>query len=294
MYKIIAAILILSIVRHVKKKRRGEKIMFSRKVVLITVIIFLTSCNSESRLYKRVGGEHLHLKSNDKELFWFNGIHGHDPKNPMFNDIKTEFQQYKPDLVLVEGHADANSHKDEVSAIKSGENHYVSFLAKKNGIECYDIEPTDAKVNIFLLDKYSKKDVLTMYLIRQMVQWKRKRKNEIDFEKQVVDYLSWEDENIGYFNQEITLERVSELLKPHTNLDHINNANWTDFKAKEYIYFSENRINTIYNDISSFRNKHLLFVINKKLKDYDKIFIMMGFDHAEEIKKELLEIFETK
>lgn len=254
-------------------------------------LIILMGCRSEYKLYKRVGGEHLKLKSNGKELFWFNGIHGNNPKNPMFNEIKVEFQEFAPEAVLVEGHANTVTHKDDLSARKSGESEYVCFLAQEYEINCYDIEPADSSVNKYLIGKYGKKDVLTMYLIRQMVQWNRLKKKEVNFEKKVVDYLIWEDKHIGYFNQEITLKQVSELLEPYTNLENLDNENWTEFNAKNYIYFSTNHINTIYNDISNYRNDYLLTVIRQKMVEYDKIFIMMGFDHAKEVQKKLFEIY---
>ena len=272
-------------IKHMKIVQKG---------ILIASLILFISCNPEYRLYKRVGGEHLHLKSANKELFWFNGVHGNDPKNPMFNDIKTEFQQFNPDVVLVEGHANLVNLSDELSAKKSGENVYVGFLAKESGKVCMDIEPSDAEVNEYLIKLYGKKDVLTMYLIRQMVQWQREKNSDNEFEKRVIDYLTWENKNIGYFTGEITLDQVSELLMPHSNLNLINNSNWIDFNAKEYIYFSENQISKIYNDISNVRNQYLLKVIKKNLTNYNKIFIMMGFDHAKEVKKELFNIFGAK
>ena len=275
----------MSWIKHMKIVQKG---------ILITSLILFISCNPEYRLYKRVGGEHLHLKSNNKELFWFNGVHGNDPKNPMFNDIKTEFQQFNPDVVLVEGHANLVNPSDELSAKKSGENVYVGFLATESGIVCKDIEPSDVEVNEYLIKLYGKKDVLTMYLIRQMVQWQREKNSDNEFEKQVIDYLTWENKKIGYFTGEITLDQVSELLKTHSKLSSINNSNWDNFNAKEYIYFSENQISKIYNDISNVRNQYLLKLIKKNLTNYNKIFIMMGFDHAKEVKKELLDIFEAK
>ncbi len=262
------------------------------QLVFVSILLASVSCNSEYRLYQRVGGDHLHLKSGNKELFWFNGIHGNDPKNKMFNEINEELRKFSPDAVLVEGHANRYTHKDELSAIRSGESEYVSFLAREDNIACFDIEPSDSLVNRYLIEKYGKKDVLTMYLIRQMVQWNRSKKNKTDFEQQVIEYLTWEDSHIGYFGRKITMESVTELLKPHTDFESINNDNWYDFDAKKYIYFSSNRISIIYNDISNFRNEYLLSIIRQKKSEYDKVFIMMGFDHAKEVEKEIIEIYQ--
>lgn len=260
-------------------------------VKLVFLFAIIASCNTEIRTYKRVGGVHLHLKSAKKELFWFNGIHGNNPKNPMFNDIKTELKKFKPSAVFVEGHFHISKHKDELSAIKSGECSYVAFLSKSDKIDCFNIEPTDSALNAHLIRKFSKKEVITMYLIRQMVQWGRNKKKIADFEKTAIDYLKWENKTIGFFNDEITQESISDLLNPHSKMENINNTNWEQFDAKKYLYFSKNKINKVYEETSNYRNIYMVEEIGRKLKDYDRVFIMMGFDHAKEMKSEIVNIF---
>lgn len=97
-------------------------------------------------------------------------MHGSNPNNPMFKDIKNEFQKFKPEFVLVEGNANYNIPQDSLSAKKKGESVYVAFLAKQNMIPCQSSEPSDSCLNDFLMKKYRKEDILTMYIIRQMVQ----------------------------------------------------------------------------------------------------------------------------
>jgi hypothetical protein len=258
---------------------------------LIIALLLLAGCNSGYRLYKRVGGDHLRLFSPNKELFWFKGVHCNDPKNLMFTDINTEFSQFNPDLVLVEGQSCLLKYGDELSAIKAGESNYTVYLAQQNGIECEDLEPSDSDLIDYLTTKYTKREVLTMYLIRQMIQWSRDKKGSSDFEYRVVKYLKWEDKNFGCFDEEINMANVSELLKPYTGIDSINNKNNTSFDASKYLYFSENKMNDIYNETYEFRNKYLLEVIEKALTKCDRIFIMMGFDHAIDVKEELNQVF---
>ncbi len=265
-----------------------------KNLFLISILsLTLLGCNSEIRTYKRVGGNHLHLKTGNKELFWFSGIHGYNPENPMFRDIKEEFNSFKPDIVLVEGHFNDERFEDEISAIKSGESAYVSYLAMQNKLPCSDVEPPDSNLNKYLISKYGKRNVLTMYLIRQMIQWSRSPKN-MDFEEIIIAYVKWEDENIGYFNDEITLDKISLLLEPHTNTDKIDNSNWLTFDAKKYLYFSENEISRVYNETLNYRNIYLVDLIENKKSEYDRIFIMMGFDHAKEVNESLAKIYKNK
>lgn len=256
------------------------------------IIFLLISCHSEYRIYKRVGGNHLNLKSGDKELFWFSGMHGSNPNNPMFEDIKIEFQNFKPDFVLVEGNANYDIPHDSLSAIKKGESVYVAFLASQSVIPCQSTEPSDSSLNNFLINKYNKEDILTMYIIRQMVQWGRIKKLEPDFNKRLINFANSISNDIQYSDKELSLTQLSLLLKLHTNIDELNNETWHDFDAKNYIYFSTNIISEIYNMTSEYRNIYLIDIIKEKTKSYNKIFVMMGFDHAKELKKELHEIFQ--
>lgn len=260
---------------------------------LLIAFLVLTSCQSEKRIYKRVGGDHLHLKAKNKELFWFSGMHGSNPKNPMFADIKREFESFSPHLVFVEGHANKSIYENELDAIRNGESAYVSFLARNNGITCLDIEPNDSIINHYLFRKYGKEEVLSMYLIRQMIQWGRNKNKDFNFEEQVISYINWENSNIGHFNKEITLDMVSKLLNPYSGIQSINNQNWRNFDAKTYLYFSDNKISEVYNAISEYRNIYLVDVIKESISKYDKIFVMMGFDHAKEMNAELRLLFKN-
>ena len=48
--------------------------------------------------------------------------------------------------------------------------------------------------------------------------------------------------------------QLSAILQPYTNIKNINNNSWNDFDAKQYLYFSKNRINEIYEQVSAYRN----------------------------------------
>ncbi len=262
--------------------------MHPNKILVVAILIFMLACNTERRIYKRVGGNHLHLVSGDKELYWFNGIHGTDPSNPMFYDISVKFAKFAPDLVLVEGNATAPT--DSLDAICHGESSYVAYLAQINIIQVQSTEPTDSCIFNYLLNTYSKDEILAMYLIRQMVQWQRE-KAFINFEVKAVNFVNGINKTLKYSEISITLSQVSIILQPYTNIRDLNNNNWNDFDAKQYLYFSKNRINEIYEQVSAYRNIYLMQLLKEKLECNNKIFIMMGFDHAKELDSELRTLY---
>lgn len=264
--------------------------MHLNKILVFASLFFMLACNTECRIYKRAGGNHLHLISRDKELYWFNGIHGTDPKNPMFYDISVEFAKFHPDMVLVEGNAIAPN--DSLDAIRNGESSYVAYLAQSNDIPVQSTEPTDSSIFNYLSNTYSKAEILAMYLIRQLVQWQREN-TFTNFEVDAVDFVNGINKTLKYSATPLKLSQLSVLLEPYTNIEDLNNSNWKDFEAKKYLYFSNNRISEIYEQVLAYRNIYLTHLLNEKFETNKRVFVMMGFDHAKELKKALTEIFES-
>lgn len=255
----------------------------SRFLLLITIILVFNGCNSEKRIYYRVGRNHLYLQHKNKALFWFNGVHGVDPDNPMFKDIAKAFIDFKPDYVLYEGNATAPD--DSLQSILKGENVYVSYLANQFGIPSQSSEPDDSCIFQYLQDSFHNDEIFAMYFIRQMVQWQREGVRVFDSTATV--FISGSAPVWLETKGQPNMKQISDKIKPYTGISLLTNNNWKDFDAKKYLYFSDSRINDVYNAVSDYRNIFLLQLIEKQLKLHDRIFIMIGFDHAKEIEREL-------
>jgi hypothetical protein len=258
-----------------------------KKLIFLLVVIGLNSCHSENKIYQRVGGDHLTIKSGERELFWFSGMHGSNPQNPMFRDISHEFLKFHPDLVLVEGNANYFIPDDSLSAIKRGESVYVAYLAKQNNLPCEGLEPPDSSLNHFLMKNYTTDEILSMYIIRQMVQWGREKSLEPVFEERLIRFANEINHDLNDSVASLTLDQIALILKPYTQLEDLNNENWRGFDAKKYLYFSTNDISEIYQKALEYRNVYLVEFIREKFKSHQRIFVMMGFDHARETEEEL-------
>ncbi|WBW95691.1 hypothetical protein [Oceanirhabdus sp. W0125-5] len=259
--------------------------------IMIIIIFVLSGCDT----YSRVGGKHLHLQSNNKELFWFNGIHCNDPEHRMFDDIKKEFSSFNPDLVLVEGGANKQSYSSEKNAIlHGGEPAFVSYISREKHIKIENIEPSNSKTFKYLLSKYDHDDVLAMLILRQINQTQREAKNtEIDFEKYYISFLNHLVEEGFPLEKEIQdIEDISNFLSPYIGFKLTNNT-WGKIKAKKIVYFDDGTVHDIWKDTIIFRDDHVVKLIESKLKEYDKIFVMMGFDHAKNQQKRLKSIFDA-
>lgn len=270
---------------------RFTKRFYSIMFFIIIVVLLGSMINT----YSRTDEDHLHLKSEKKELFWFNGIHCNDPNHRMFNDIRKEFSSFKPDLVLVEGGANTLEAKNAKEAILSGgEPGFASYLAKDENITVENIEPRNSDVYKYLLNKYEKNDVMAMFILRQLNQKQMESDNlEVIFNQYFLSYINkMIEDGFTVDKREVNLYYISEILEPHIGFK-INNSNWKEAKAKNIVYSDDGIIHNIWKDTIDFRNNHVVQLIDNKLQDYNRIFIMMGFDHAEEKEKEIREVFDS-
>lgn len=276
----------------------GGEYMKKFSILVFAILLFATGCNSETYFenndtYSRFEGNNLHLKKNNKELFWFSGIHCNDPNHRMFEDIKREFLTFKPDLVLVEGYTDKYFYSNEKEAIlKGGEPGFVVYLAKANNVPVENIEPPLADQYEYLLQKFCKEDILAMYVLRQTVQYQRESENiEIDFLKSIIGYINNTRKNGFPIDTEtIDHEFVSNLLEPYIGFK-VNNSNWKDIKANDLVYLEDNILHSIWKETIKHRDDHCVGLISEKMKEYDRIFIMMGADHIKNQKDRLKELF---
>ncbi len=225
-------------------------------------------------------------------MFWFEGIHSNNPDNIMFADIKTEFTQFGPDLALVEGGRDENIKQNEEEAILLGESSYVAFLAHEDSIDCESTEPPDSYMGQELISKYEINDILATLTFLQIKQWQRESKERtIDFNDMIVGWIKANSERMFQdLKIEINLAYIQDILEPFAGY-RVDDSNWLDVPADKIID-DDNIINAIWRDRSVIRNKYLVELIQEKMTLYNKIFIMMGFDHANAIMTDLENIFE--
>lgn len=268
-----------------------------RKIFLfICIAIFIfTSCGVQDDSYARVKGKDLHLISDEKELFWFSGIHNNNPKHEMFNDIKKQFTTFKPDYVLVEGDANKYSYTSEIHAKSKGESAYVSYLCDKGNIEVGSIEPPIETQIHQLLKTYKENDILAMYILRQINQIQRESQNvNINFFNYIVPFTQrYVSKEFSYSSKDIDNDFIVRILEPHIKMK-INNDNWKQVDAYSIVYSNNGIIHSIYTNVLNYRDEYSIGLISNKLKSYNRIFIMMGADHIKAQEKALRKIFDEK
>lgn len=258
---------------------------------LLILVPLIIGCASDP--YNRFKGRDLHLMRGDKELFWFSGIHSNDPDHEMFGDLEKAFVRFAPDIVLVEGGAEQQSYSDPEQAIlHGGESGFVTYLSRLSGIPVQSIEPSWEDQFAHLLAEYKAEDVLTMYLFRQLNQYQREAKiGEFDLSSRMLGYTRrMLERGFPLPGREIDGSYLVSLVEPYVNFS-VGDFNWNSIPAKEIIYFSDTLPHRIWKDTIRFRDKYAVRLISGLMKDYDRIFVMMGADHIENQREELEALF---
>lgn len=230
------------------------------------------------------------LKNDKKEIVYFGSSHINDPEDPLFENIKEEFEKAKPDMVYIEGWASINNKKDSIRnkmrkvsyldmKLKS-ESHYVLKLAVEAGADFESPEPDFYQELLYQLDNgFSKKDIFSYYIYRVIDQYGRQHKDRSikDCKKYLEPYFSefyqeskWSTEEINLFKKEILDELdVEDLEKHHVQVDP------TSWEENE-----QTIINEVASNSTRFRDRYIFERIFEGLKKYNKIFVVYGSSHA--------------
>lgn len=239
--------------------------------------------------------KHLILSDGERSLFWFYTIHSESAENPIFKEIELRIDEFYPDVVFVEGGANRRRDTTKADAIKAGESSFASFYAKSKGILVRDIEPSFKDQLRYLQSKYSPENILAFYIVRQIGSIQltgniRKLSLEQIMKSMTNDLIK---DGLVIDSTLIGFDRLLEVVNSNISKK-IDSTNWEGSKMYRE-YGSNQRDNkmfqNIYLDITSFRNIHLLNLLEKSKNEYKRVFVVMGAGHLAETKDKLIELY---
>jgi len=209
-------------------------------------------------------------------------------KHPTIQTIKYIFDEYKPQAVVVEGitgDLTSKSFQQRADECKSkhykgcGESFYALNLARQEGIVYVSGEPSD-KMTLKAIKKkgYSEEDLLGYYVVRQIPQLKRHGgQNEATFQKQVNRWLKGFKRKMGiksYFDYKEFLTWYADHVEyPEKVLD-LTSDDSAPHGGKDATY-----IQKISNIVSYVRDQQIVSVIERMLKEHDRVLVVYGGSH---------------
>lgn len=252
--------------------------MLNKKVSLLLLLVGISTsiCWGNSKPMKS------HIVKGNKEIFYYGSVHSNDVNDPMFSDIEESFVTFKPDIVLIEGGYNMVEFKERKDAMLRGEMAFVSYLSSLANVKKDNAEPSDSSINSILIGKYSMEKIFTMYILRQTFQLINQAKNcKIDLEKEIVSYANkelatrlFEDSSSLSFG-DITriVEKESGILLTSTNIMD------KEVEIRRHLYKKGSETSKIHAEAVALRDAHTVRLAAKYLKDYNRIFIIMGNQH---------------
>ena len=229
----------------------------------------------------------LELKDKEKQLVVYGCNHSFNPKDTMFIDIEKQFLKLNPKAVLNEGGNWPIFNTKEETILKSGEQGFVRYLCNKNNIQVKTFEPNPKQEFEFILSKYKKDDVLLMYFCRQIVQLQNNQQTD-NFKTYIIGFLN-NLKHSGFPIEDIE-DEYDVIVKSYEQILK-EKFDWKTFNPENVWPNYDNTIlNTINKDISEFRDKHILELIDIELNKHKVIFVIMGKDHLLKQEDEIKEM----
>jgi len=213
----------------------------------------------------------------NKSVFVYGSYHTSNPNDSAIMDIESNLLAFKPDLVMYEGDGISFEDTKEKSIEYYFEMGLVRYLSHHNGITDFNIEPPTREKYDYLLKKYKTNEVFLASIGLQFTLLLVSQK-EVDFSgfyTQFVDGLAKEGFPINH-----DLKSVDYFYKTY---EEFYNRPF-DLKTFDYetveIKFNKTHLNKINQDAAHFRDLFMLGTIEKKLTEYNRIYVQVGGRHA--------------
>ena len=260
-------------------------------LLLVSILVWFGSCkiNQEStkgpklRSYrdKNVTGVRLpyilDISDKTKRLTYFGANHSNNPADTMFDDIERKFTELRPQIAFNEG-GNWPIYNNRDSTIRfSGEPGFLRLLCKINNVRVQSIEPPDSLEVNYLLNRFKREDVLLMYFVRQLDQLIRENVKDIESEKQIMMFI--QTLNRKGFNLTGNERNHKYFISLYENFYQKPFDKKTFDPTTFWPIYDKTLLNKISSESSYFRDRYAIQEIEKALKKYDRVFVIMGGSH---------------
>jgi hypothetical protein len=217
------------------------------------------------------------LKIGKGELLYFGAQHIYDPKNAQTAQIEKLWKEFRPTVAYHESSGTSLSKTVEDAVGKSGESGLVVFLAARDKVPVFTLEPNRNDEVAMMLKTYTPEQVKLFFVLRQVPQF-RDRKNDQTLEDFMTTFLR----NVSYIaglenampNTIAELDKSSLWLSPQLQEWRTADRSWSDPVAtKAYT-------NQIARLSSEFRDLHMVKLLIDKVKQGERVFAVVGGTHV--------------
>lgn len=222
------------------------------------------------------------FKNNDKSILFIGT--SHENNSSFFSFLKTECDNFKPEVILVEGGFENANFENEQEAIEKGlEMGMITYYLKSKNYPLLGNDPSFSEEINFLKKEYDLDLINTYFFLRSL---------SFYLEKQIIPKDKVEEEVLKEINQKqqnLTLDTVKNTLKTY-DLEY-------NISTKYFDYFNPTIKGNIFNDMTrklgEYRDSYMIEKLKNLLKKYNKILILKGEYHLKKSREAINEIIKN-
>lgn len=219
----------------------------------------------------------LRLKVGKGELLYFGARHVYDPKSEQVTEIETLWKEFRPTIAYHESTGTSLSNTSDEAVRTSGESGLVRFLAARDDVPWFSLEPNRRDEVAMFLKSYNPEQVRVFFVLRQVPQF-RERKADESIEAFMTTYLH----NLSYVpglensppGNIAELDKSCKWLWPQLADWRTADRSWSDPVAKNAY------TNQIARLSSEFRDLHMIRLLTEKVKQGERVFAVVGGSHV--------------
>ena len=217
------------------------------------------------------------LKIGKGSLLYFGAEHIYEPKNAQVAEIEKLWKEFRPTVAYHESTGTSLSKTIDESVSKSGEPGLVRFLAARDKIPVFSLEPNVNDEVAMMLKTYTPEQIKVFFVLRQVPQF-NDRKSDQKIEEFIPTYLR----NVSYIsglenappNSIAELDKSCLWLSPKLKDWRTADRSWSDPVAT-HAY-----TNQIARLSSEFRDLHMVKLLIDKAKQGERVFAVVGGSHV--------------
>ena len=209
-------------------------------------------------------------------LLYFGAQHTFDPKHAQIAQIEKLWKEFRPTVAYYESSGTSLSKTVEEAVSKSGEPGLVRFLAARDKISAFSLEPSKTDEVAMMLKTYTPEQIKVFFVLRQVPQF-RERKTDETIESFMTTFLG----NVARIpglesapNTVAELDKSSLWLSPQLKDWRTADRSWSDPVA------SQAYTNQIARLSSEFRDLHMVKLLIDKVKQGERVFAVVGGSHV--------------
>lgn len=232
----------------------------------------------------------VELKIGKGSLFYYGARHVYDPKDAQTAHIQKLWKEFRPTVAYHESTGTSLSKTVEEAVSTSGEPGLVRFLAVRDKVPYFSLEPNRKNEVAFILEKFTPEQVKVFFVLRQVPQFIDRQSNE-----KIEDFMTTFLKNVSYIpgletappNTIAELDKASLWLAPQLQDWRTADRSWSDPVAtKAYT-------NLIARMSSEFRDAHMVRLLVEKVKQGERVFAVVGGSHVV-MQQPALKVFATE